>query len=132
MAARAITYIWKYPRPTDQSRALKLMAAAYQTAVATDPNTTSIMIRSDVHSSTKVLGQWSKDEPHLTISFKNRIQEEEKTHETSHGYTKSLDDYTLVRSAPSNYIKRDDIKDVQGRDIWPGGLESETLMHGAG
>lgn len=45
MAARAITYIWKYPRPTDQSRALKLMAAAYQTAVATDPNTTSIMIR---------------------------------------------------------------------------------------
>ncbi|KAL8957710.1 MAG: hypothetical protein Q9193_005092 [Seirophora villosa] len=129
MAARAVTYLWKYPRPSDQSRAIKLMGAAYQTAVATDPNTTSIMIRSDVHNSTWANGQWVQDEPHLTVSLKNKNQEEEKTHETSHGYTKSLDDYTLVRSAPSNYIKRDDIKDSKGRDIWPDGLESETLYH---
>ncbi|KAL9012484.1 MAG: hypothetical protein Q9173_002753 [Seirophora scorigena] len=97
--------------------------------MATDPNTTTVLIRSDVHASTRILGKWAKDEPHLTVSLKNRIQEEEKTHETSHGYTIALDDYTLARSVPSKYIKRDDTKDQDGNDIWPGGLQTEIVMH---
>jgi hypothetical protein len=46
MAARVITYVWKIKRPNNEGIARSLMAAAYNTAIKTDPNTTSVLIRS--------------------------------------------------------------------------------------
>ncbi|KAI4117997.1 MAG: hypothetical protein LQ345_001862 [Seirophora villosa] len=131
MASR-VTYIWKTKRPVLEDHVQKLMAAAYQTATAVDPNVTTILVRSDLHDWTSKSGKWVKDAPHLTVSLKNPVQEEQKTHETSHGYSKSLDDYVIVRAVPSEYIKPDNTKDRDGDEIWPAGLKSETVVHGGG
>lgn len=48
MASQAIEYIWKIQRPKDEDIAQALMAAAYKTAMETDPNTTQILIRYDL------------------------------------------------------------------------------------
>lgn len=45
MASKAITYVWKIPRPTIDKAAMDLMGAAYQTATKTDPNVTTVLIR---------------------------------------------------------------------------------------
>lgn len=37
--------MWKFPRPKDEVVAQQLMTAAYQTAIAADPNTTTVLIR---------------------------------------------------------------------------------------
>jgi len=52
MASKVITYVWKLARPVDDTAAGKVMAAAYQSAMATDPNTTTVLIRyTTFHSS---------------------------------------------------------------------------------
>ncbi|SMR64606.1 unnamed protein product [Zymoseptoria tritici ST99CH_3D1] len=61
MAARTIEYIWKITRPKDEAIARALMHAAYQTAVQTDPNTTQVLIRSYVDTSTKTRGMHRPD-----------------------------------------------------------------------
>ncbi|SMR62115.1 unnamed protein product [Zymoseptoria tritici ST99CH_1E4] len=73
MAARTIEYIWKITRPKDEAIARALMHAAYQTAVQTDPNTTQVLIRSYVHTSTKTRGMHRPDDPLVTISLKNPV-----------------------------------------------------------
>lgn len=45
MSVRAFTYVWKIPRPQDEFVAQQLMAAAYKTAMATDPHATTVLIR---------------------------------------------------------------------------------------
>lgn len=45
MASRAITYVWKIQRPTQEELAQRLMALAYQTAMAADPNATTVLVR---------------------------------------------------------------------------------------
>ncbi|KAI4186179.1 MAG: hypothetical protein LQ346_005746 [Caloplaca aetnensis] len=129
MATRAITYVWKIQRPPDDLRARVLMAAAYQTAKRVDPNVTTVLVRSPIHSSSRINGQWVKDDPHVTICAKNSTQEEMKTHEAAHGYTVSLDDPTLVRHKPSYFEKPDDTRDYRGNEIWPTGLPTEVVMH---
>ncbi|KAL8648918.1 MAG: hypothetical protein Q9210_004710 [Variospora velana] len=100
--------------------------------MAADPNATSVLVRSEVHPTTIKGGVVIKDDPHITLCSKNSTQEREKTHEASHGYTRSLTDLTLVRPAPSKFVKPDDTKDRRGFPIWPEGLATETIVHGGG
>ncbi|KAL8901571.1 MAG: hypothetical protein Q9207_005135 [Kuettlingeria erythrocarpa] len=129
MATRAITYVWKIQRPPNEVVARIFMAAAYQTAMKVDPGVTTVLIRSPIHSSTFLDGHYVKDDPHITICSKNSTQEELKTHEAAHGYTVSLEDPTLVRIEPSDFVKPDEAKDRRGRMVWPTGLHSEVVMH---
>lgn len=50
-------------------------------------------------------------------------------HEAAHGYTRSMHDATLLRTAPSGFVKADNTKDRRGKEIWPGGLQAEVVMH---
>ncbi|KAL8975243.1 MAG: hypothetical protein Q9197_000546 [Variospora fuerteventurae] len=100
--------------------------------MAADPNATTVLVRSDVHPTTTKGGVVVKDDPHITLCSKNSIQQQENTHEASHGYTRTLTDWTLVRPSPSKYVKPDDTKDRNGKPIWPSGLETETIVHGGG
>lgn len=77
-------------------------------------------------------GSYKPDDPHITLSSKNKNQEQEKTHRTGHGYTKSMDDLTLVRTSPSPDTKADNFKDRKGKEIWAQDLPSETTMHQGG
>ena len=45
MPPKKIKYAWKIPRPKDDHVARKLMKAAYETAMGTDPKTTTVLIR---------------------------------------------------------------------------------------
>ncbi|KAL9039372.1 MAG: hypothetical protein Q9180_002567 [Flavoplaca navasiana] len=110
-------------RPKTEEEARSIMAAAYQTAVRTDP------ISSGIHGTTWVNGQYKKDDPHLTICAKNATQQQQKVHEAAHGYTKTFDDYTLVQVNPDGYVKADTTKDKRGREIWPADLPTEVIMH---
>ncbi|KAL8944764.1 MAG: hypothetical protein Q9211_000480 [Gyalolechia sp. 1 TL-2023] len=117
MASRAVTYVWKIQRPLLEEKARELMAAAYQTATATDPQVTTVLIRSPIHAETWRNGQLVIDDPHLTVCAKNAAQEQRKTHETAHGYTRSMEDATLLRTNPSGYVKPDNTKDNRGKEV---------------
>ncbi|SMQ56276.1 unnamed protein product [Zymoseptoria tritici ST99CH_3D7] len=107
MSARTIEYIWKVARPRDEAIARALMYAAYQTAVQTDPDTTQVLIRSYVHTSTKTRGMHRPDDPHVTISLKNSATAQQQKHQTSHGYTNDVRSFNVVKVVPSDYIKDD-------------------------
>lgn len=51
---------------------------------------------------------------------------QQKTQKAAHGYTKSMEDTTVLRVTPSRYI---DTKDHAETEIWPKGLPSEVIMH---
>ncbi|KAL9595330.1 MAG: hypothetical protein Q9219_006507 [cf. Caloplaca sp. 3 TL-2023] len=129
MASKAITYVWKIPRPAKDSSARALMAVAYQVAMDKDPNATVVLVRSHVHPSSRRGGQRVKDDPHITVSFKNTEQARLSMHESSHGYTKSMTDWTIIRFHPNNYVKPDNFKDYDGKEIWPEGLDEEVVVH---
>ncbi|KAL8951483.1 MAG: hypothetical protein Q9222_002537 [Ikaeria aurantiellina] len=129
MASKAITYMWKIKRPNNDLLARETIAAAYQIATEGNPNVTTILIRSRIHGTTWLHGKWVKDYPHLTICSKDSSQEAQKSHEASHGYTKSLTDPTLVKVSPSGFVKLDNTLDRDGDEIWPEGLPSEVIMH---
>lgn len=44
-STRLVSYVWKIPKPLDDVAARALMAAAYKTATAMDPNAKTILIR---------------------------------------------------------------------------------------
>ncbi|KAL8726745.1 MAG: hypothetical protein Q9166_006540 [cf. Caloplaca sp. 2 TL-2023] len=127
MGSKAIKYVWKIMKPEEEHLARQLRAAAYQTAVKTDPNVTTVLVRSSIHGTTWKNGQYVKDRPHLTVCVKNSTQDQQKTHETAQGYTKSMKDPTLTDVRPSGYPKPDNTKDHSGEEIWPDGLPSEVI-----
>lgn len=55
--------------------------------------------------------------------------EQQKTHQTSHGYVEGVNDPTLREYKPSGYVKPDNTKDSDGDEIWPEGLPSEEVVH---
>ncbi|KAL4783311.1 hypothetical protein BJX76DRAFT_358173 [Aspergillus varians] len=114
MAARTITYIWKIPRPANEGLARALLHAAYKTAVATDPNTTTALIRSRIHPTTRTGGVYRPDQPHITIAVKNALNLENGTHRASHGYTPHMRSCDVINVRPSEYEKPDSM-----RGVWP-------------
>jgi hypothetical protein len=40
-----LLHVWKFPKPADSRVAQELMSAAYQTAIATNPNACEVLIR---------------------------------------------------------------------------------------
>lgn len=129
MATRMVRYIWKIPRPADPRVAQALMSASYQTAMATNPNTVEVLIRSNIHASTRTQGVYRADAPHITIAVKDTMQQASRTHEASHGYTASIASTVVVDVRPSGYSKPDDTKDTRGKEIWPAGLPYEDIAH---
>ncbi|KAL9104588.1 MAG: hypothetical protein Q9163_000453 [Psora crenata] len=123
MAPKAITYVWKITRPNDESKARDWMAAAYATAIQTDPNVTQVLIRSGIHPTTFTGGKHVPDAPHITIAVKNPKTQQNGTHETSHGYTESLQSARIVRVKPSGYVKSD-----SDNNVWPQGLPREVVQ----
>ncbi|KAL9012787.1 MAG: hypothetical protein Q9173_002462 [Seirophora scorigena] len=127
---RSIKYVWKVPRPDNEERAQILIEAAFYTAMQTHLTASVILIRSDVpHPTTFQNGAYVKDNYHITISVKNPQQEEDGTHSTTHGYTKSKTDLEIVGVSPNGYINRDDKLDNKGHPIWPAGLAEEQVLH---
>ncbi|KAL8707279.1 MAG: hypothetical protein Q9220_007663 [cf. Caloplaca sp. 1 TL-2023] len=132
MTSKPVTYVWKCVRPALESKARQLMAAAYESAMKTDPNSSVILIRHDIHATTWNSKQQRhvQDNPHITISTKDAQKQLEKKHETTHGYTKTWKDYTIVDVKPSYHVKSDNTLDRNKKEIWPAGLPSEIVMHG--
>ncbi|GAB1311835.1 hypothetical protein MFIFM68171_02045 [Madurella fahalii] len=115
MASRSIEYIWKIARPKNEAVARAVMYAAYQTAIATDPNATRVLIRSYIHPTTWEAGKgFVKDDPHITISVKNPDMDKEKKHLTSHGYTPHLNSFNVIKVEPAPRILKD-----EGSTAWP-------------
>lgn len=148
MASRAVKFVWKIAKPPEEQMVRDLMAAAYRLATQEHPYVTTILIRSVqvsivvavynpliqsrrtyIHGTTYQDGKWVKDDPHITISTKTGLQESGGIHESCHGYTKSMDDYTLIRTAPDKYTKSDNTLDIKGKPIWPNDLPSEVVMY---
>lgn len=105
------------------------MAAAYQVATDGDKYVTQILIRGFSHATTVIDGVIVKDAPHVTLSWKTTLLEVAKMHRTSHGYTKSIFDYTLLHVKPAKYDNLDSALDAFGNPIWPEGLYSEVVWH---
>ncbi|KAL8930418.1 MAG: hypothetical protein Q9208_000602 [Pyrenodesmia sp. 3 TL-2023] len=126
---KAVKYVWKMPRPLKERYAEDLMDAAYFTAMETDPDTKEILIRSDAHSTTRIGGEWVADPPHITVSCKNAEQVRSGTHQTSHGYTKSLTDLEILRVTPDGFAKADNTMYKRGKTHWPEGLPEEEKYH---
>ncbi|KAI4178323.1 MAG: hypothetical protein L6R41_008438 [Letrouitia leprolyta] len=129
MASRAVKFVWKIAKPPEEQMVRDLMAAAYRLATQEHPYVTTILIRTYIHGTTYQDGKWVKDDPHITISTKTGLQESGGIHESCHGYTKSMDDYTLIRTAPDKYTKSDNTLDIKGKPIWPNDLPSEVVMY---
>ncbi|KAG7110478.1 hypothetical protein HYQ44_010868 [Verticillium longisporum] len=80
-----------------------------------------ILIRSDIHNTTKIHGKYQKDPkgPHATLCYKDQNQVESGTHVASHGYVRSMADWTYV-SATHHPEKPDSVKKANRKDeIWP-------------
>ncbi|KAK4233740.1 hypothetical protein C8A03DRAFT_19230 [Achaetomium macrosporum] len=90
MALRQIEFIWKVVRPKDEGAPRAIMYAAWKTAIATDPNTTQVLIR------TFKDGVWQLDKPHITISAKNPDTAKEQKHQSSHSYTPHMTSVNVV------------------------------------
>ncbi|KAI4174790.1 MAG: hypothetical protein LQ346_008188 [Caloplaca aetnensis] len=126
---KPITYVWKMPRPKNQEWAEELMRAAYDTAMRIDRDTKVILIRSDPHTTTRAGKHYVGDDPHVTISCKSSHQILDGTHQTIHGYTRSLKNLEVLRAEPSDYVNPDDTIDNKGKLVWPGGLPEEEQWH---
>ncbi|KAF3357041.1 hypothetical protein VdG1_00192 [Verticillium dahliae VDG1] len=76
---------------------------------------------SDIHNTTKIHGKYQKDPkgPHATLCYKDQNQVESGTHVASHGYVRSMADWTYV-SATHHPEKPDSVKKANRKDeIWP-------------
>lgn len=78
---------------------------------------------------TWVGGKYQPDDPHITVSYKNSKQVEDKTHQTGHGYTKSSTDLQVVKVKSTDYVKPDATADNKGKPVWPSGLKEEEKYH---
>ncbi|KAL8962328.1 MAG: hypothetical protein Q9193_001249 [Seirophora villosa] len=115
-----INFHWKMRRPKDPAIAQNLKDCAHKTAMEVDPATTQVLLREDIHETTKKDGQYVKDDPHITVSLKNPQHVKDKTHHSAHGYTKSVKDHGFVKATSDNNVKPDTDKMV-----WPEGLDEE-------
>ncbi|KAJ6184732.1 hypothetical protein N7519_006033 [Penicillium mononematosum] len=114
MASRTIEYVWKVARPKDEDVARALIYAAYTTAIQTDPRTTRVLIRSYTHPTTRMGGVYAKDQSHITISVKNQKTIQSGQHQSSHGYTRHIKPFEVIRVSPSGVLKSD-----SGDMAWP-------------
>ncbi|KAK2858449.1 hypothetical protein FQN49_004718 [Arthroderma sp. PD_2] len=105
-------------------RVPQLMALAYQTANDLHLHPKAVLIRSDIHDTTSILGKYQKDPKglHLTICFKDAEQLANNTHVASHGYVADKLK-TFIREATHTPEKHDGTKKKNGGDVWPGGLK---------
>ncbi|KGO73527.1 hypothetical protein PITC_044060 [Penicillium italicum] len=101
-----------------------LIALAYQTASDLHLHPKAVLIRSDVHDTTSILGKYQKDPKglHLTICFKDAEQLANNTHVASHGYV--ADKFkNFIHEATHTTEKEDGTKKKNGGDVWPRGLK---------
>ncbi|KID82827.1 hypothetical protein MAJ_11338, partial [Metarhizium majus ARSEF 297] len=84
-------------------------------------NGTATGSRSGIHNTTKVGGKYQKDPkgPHVTLCYKDEGQVQGGTHVASHGYVRSMTDWTYL-SASHHSEKHDSVKRPNGKDhVWP-------------
>ncbi|EFY94408.2 hypothetical protein X797_010249 [Metarhizium robertsii] len=102
-------------------RLLKLVNLAYLTARDKTLYPKEILIRSDLHCTTKIGGKYRTDPkgPHLTMCYKDEGQVQRGTHVASHGYVRSMTDWTFV-SASHDPEKLDTVMRPNGKGrVWP-------------
>ncbi|KAK2773827.1 hypothetical protein CKAH01_13410 [Colletotrichum kahawae] len=99
-----VEVIWKIRIPSDESHATALLGAHWKTVTDNQSSgCNSILIRSDLHNSTRMTFQTSrcpvrevgyiKDEWHITTSFRNGNE-----FTTAHGYTAGKGNYDVHRT----------------------------------
>lgn len=136
MDSKPITYIWKHDVPKNEQVALGVLSAAYHTAMATNPETTVILVRYDslsahkwycladvlteelspsslIHGTTMKRSVRVKDAPHVTISLKTPGMEQKNQHQTCHGYTDRPRSSKVVKVVP------DDVRKDSETKAWP-------------
>ncbi|KAF4503888.1 hypothetical protein G6O67_008824 [Ophiocordyceps sinensis] len=74
----AVPSRWKRINRLFFHRSLSLVSCNYrnqrgQTAIRSNPLARGILIRSDIHATTKINGVYGPDRPHITISLQNAI-----------------------------------------------------------
>ncbi|KAI4232266.1 MAG: hypothetical protein L6R40_007458 [Gallowayella cf. fulva] len=133
---RPVKFVWKFPRPQEDHKAQALLKAAYITAMATDPETVVILIRSEGHPTTYCVetSKYVADRPHITIACKNPEQVLSGTHLTSHGYTVSQFNLEIIEVRANEYGEmQDDMFDGkrrrghERRSLWPDDLPEEEI-----
>ncbi|MCJ1462050.1 hypothetical protein MMC07_000650 [Pseudocyphellaria aurata] len=127
MAARIVGYFTKGARP-EASIAKAMQILAYHAAKELDPDVREILIRGLIHSTTKALGKWKKDDPHLTISYRTTALMKEEKFLTVHAYTKGKS-YDLERAKPAGAPLPNDAKDTDGDMIWPENIDREDVFY---
>lgn len=73
-----------------------------------------------MHDTTKLNGKYQKDPlgAHVTLCYKTEAHLRRGTHVASHGYVKSMADWTY-KNATHDPEKLDDTKKRNGEEIWP-------------
>ncbi|PWY91864.1 hypothetical protein BO94DRAFT_533310 [Aspergillus sclerotioniger CBS 115572] len=100
-----------------------LVALAYATARDQKLAPKAILIRSDIHETTSINGQRTKDPLgwHVTMAFKDGDQVERMFHVASHGYTNGKEDFVL-KTATHTPEKTDATPrggKRSGKVVWP-------------
>ncbi|KAF0317884.1 hypothetical protein GQ607_014908 [Colletotrichum asianum] len=98
-----VEVIWKIGIPSDESHATALLGAHWKTVTDNQYSCDSMLIRSDLHNSTKMTfiprgfpvqkPGFVKDEWHITTSFRNGNE-----FITAHGYTAGKGNYNVHRT----------------------------------
>ncbi|KAK2800031.1 hypothetical protein FQN50_008270 [Emmonsiellopsis sp. PD_5] len=102
------------------ARKKSLVALAYATARAQVLAPKAILIRADLHRTTKIDGKYVQDPKgwHGTFAFKTEDHIGQEFHVACHGYTKDKEDFVL-KEAEHTDAKADGTNRGKDRIVWP-------------
>ncbi|KAI1905539.1 hypothetical protein LOZ12_006742 [Ophidiomyces ophidiicola] len=110
-----------------------LVALAYATARNLQFAPKAILIRADLHESTTINGQYSRDPKgwHGTFAFKDENQIKHEVHVASHGYTSGKEDFVLKEAVHTDEKNDDHPRGGKNSDkvVWPNNNDLEEYVN---